>query len=86
VPRFLAIYAVRKTSERHLPECGQQNLGSELCVVLIEEKGARPHLGWRTTIQRNLGRFRRAWCAAIRGLRKVRSWWRNPSKALLTIG
>jgi hypothetical protein len=38
----------------HLPECGQQNLGSE-CVLLIEGKVVRRLLGWRTMIQQNLG-------------------------------
>jgi hypothetical protein len=38
----------------HLPECGQQNLGSE-CVLLIEGKVVRRLLGRRTMIQQNLG-------------------------------
>jgi len=42
----------------HLPECGQQNLGSE-CVLLIEGKVVRRLLGWRTTIQQNLGNVQR---------------------------
>jgi hypothetical protein len=54
VPRFLAIHAMRKSSDDHLPECGQQNLGSE-CVLWIEGKVVRRLLGWRTMIQQNLG-------------------------------
>jgi hypothetical protein len=38
----------------HLPECGQQNLGSD-CVLMIEGKVVRRLLGWRTMVQQNLG-------------------------------
>jgi hypothetical protein len=46
VPRFLAIHAMREVTNGYLPECGQQNLGSER-VLLIQGKLVRRVLGWR---------------------------------------
>jgi hypothetical protein len=43
-----------RVSNDHLPEGGQQNLGSE-CVLLIEGKVVRRLFGWRAMTQQNLG-------------------------------
>ena len=64
----------------HLPECGQQNVGSRICVLLIEGKVLRRLLGLLHVLEGEWPRERLI-VAEFPSMERAQQWWVSPEYA-----